>query len=364
MNSICLLPYCPFPIDSGAKAVFKKHLDFLRNNGRCTVVSARNKPVGAGWKSEDKKYLEQKGISLSLRPQFIMNPGIIAGLVYAGLLKSFKLERAFGHSNPYHRYAFPKDWWFEQTKGFDLAEIHYSYWARLPCHCPKVIVLHDLWSEIMWEGTKREIKELLSADLIVCVSYDNMRKLLSKGLKKIIWSPPLVQEMYHQDSNKIGIVGSNNRFNIEGLRWLNRDAGKLNEFKVYCYGGLWANHFDFKYLIPMGSYESSSMPYESCGVFLVTTAGGTGIQIKAIEAMAHGRAIIARNGAMRGLPKDEAGWINVNDPEEMIDIAKELSSNSAKRKQWQEAARSYYRKWLSSDKILKELRNHYFSLVN
>ena len=105
------------------------------------------------------------------------------------------------------------------------------------------------------------------------------------------------------------------------------------------------------------------MPYEQCGIIIIPTGLGSGLQIKAIEALASGRAIVARKGAMRGLPDTEKGWIEVDTPEEMVEEVERLVKDSAKRKKLMGVSRAYYQKHLESDKILNNLRSAYFSVI-
>ena len=133
-DSCALVPYCPIPINSGGKAEMWRSLQALRELGSCRVVSARAKPVGAGWKPEAIEKFRADGFDLRLREDYRRRSATQQmGIAYAALFKVLGMEKAFGHSNPYHRHAFPVDWWRECVEGCDVAIIHYSYWARLPC---------------------------------------------------------------------------------------------------------------------------------------------------------------------------------------------------------------------------------------
>ena len=86
------------------------------------------------------------------------------------------------------------------------------------------------------------------------------------------------------------------------------------------------------------------------------------MQIKCVEALAAGRAIVARRGAMRGIPRDDA-WIEVDTPVEMMDWARRLSSDKNLRESWGLRSRDYHRKHLNADIIRNEIRSAYQSLV-
>ena len=364
MNSISLIPYCPLPVNTGARVVLMKHLNMLKDLGRCTILSARCKPVGSGWSEKYEQELRKEGFHLAFRPELKLTMRQWYGLVYASFFKSAHQERAFGHSNPYHRTAFPANWWFKQTESAELAEIHYSYWSHLPSSCPKIVVVHDLWSNIMWEGSRKETMELRLADLVVTVSNDDRRILRDRGIQQVIWSPPCVEQVLFDDSNTVGIIGSANRFNREGLAWLVNGKQLDNAgLEIILYGSVSKFAAFSPAFTPYGWYNNSFLPYEQCGVIMIPTGLGSGLQIKAIEALAAGRAIVARKGAMRGFPVSEIGWIEVDTPEEMIEQVRKLVNDCEKRKKLMRLSRAYYQTYLESNKVLGELKAAYLNVI-
>lgn len=351
MKIAVLLPFCPLPADSGSKVLLWKHLLLMKELGECTVVSAGGKPVGAGWTPEARKQVEGLGIRVVLREENCpRSPRQWAGIAYAAVCKGLGLERAFGHSNPYHRQAFPAAWWARQVAGSDLAVIPYSYWAHLPCPCPKVVVVHDLWSENMWEGPARETADLRQADLLAVISKDDELTLHRRGLHRTFWLPPLVPPQEFPDSVQMGMVGSANRMNLRGLRWLERGmppgAGTVN-----VYGSI-AGKASGPAFVRKGRYQNSEDPFRECGVVLLPTAEGTGVQVKAVEALACGRAVVARRGAMRGLERKNPGWLEVDTPQEMMRQALRLAADPELRNRQYAAAREYYRSCLDHDRLV------------
>lgn len=360
MKSLALIPYCPLPVDSGAKSIFIKHLTFLKGYGPCCITSAETRPVGAGWRDEYKQQLQNQGFTLRFREKKAIF-GYLLAMSYAVFFKTFGMERAFGHSNPYHRNAFPADWWYAQTKSVNLAEIHYSYWAHLPCACPKVVIVHDLWSDIMWEGSRKETAELKKADLVVTLSSTDQQVLVERGLENVHWSPPCIEETSFPDSRHVAIVGSANRHNREGLKWLRqrRDKGVPLGVPVNCYGGIAGYIEKDDFFVAKGSYLDTLKPYAECGIVLMLTSSGTGTQIKGIEALASGRAIIARKGAMRGLPPEEKGWLEVETAEEMVELLRRVISDHSFRHKMMNQARTYYLRHLQKKNILQKLHEKY-----
>ena len=241
------------------------------------------------------------------------------------------------------------------TEQFDLAVINYSYWAFLPCECPKIVILHDLLSSTMTAYSKGETEDLLTAELIVVISCDEKHELHKRGIEKVLWSPPAIERIDVSDSGRIGVIGSANKFNAEGMRWLST-SDFTSEFSINVYGdvGKYAKRevFDCR-----GRYKDAMEPYHECGIILVPTAQGTGVQIKAVEALAAGRAIVARRGAMRGIPHSSDAWIEVDKPNEMIIAASRLAENTAERESLGRAAHSYYKKYLNASDIRGNLKS-------
>jgi hypothetical protein len=361
MKSVVLVPYCPLPIDSGGKVEIWKHLNILKRLGDCRIVTARRRPVGTGWTPAYEQQVRSLGFELVFREDTCgFRWQQVLSYVYGLVCKGLGLERAFGHSNPYHRFAFPKEWWYEQTKHADLAVINYSYWAWLPCYCAKVIVLLDLWSNFMWEGARRETRELNAADLVVVISRDEESLLHQRSIMKTLWSPPVVQRTDLPLTSEVGLVGSENRFNIEGLRWLEKGlSGSGLAIKVF---GDLSRHARSQAFIAVGRYQSTLQPFRNCGIILMPTSGGMGMQIKAVEALAAGRAIIARKGAMRGLPPGDGAWIEVEQPEDMVFWARKLQSDNQSRQSLAEAAHSFYIRHLDAVGTETRLEKAYLSL--
>ncbi len=356
---VILTPYCPLPADTGGKMEMMKHLNVLRELGDCTILSASRKPVGAGWDEENTRKIRDMGFRVVLR-ETPVNPLQWAGMAYASACKALRLERAFGHSNPYHRFAFPLAWWEKHTADADLVVTNYSYWSWLPATCPKACVLLDLWSNYMWEGMRREVQDLSTCGQVFVISRSEEKQLREAGVHRTFWSPPAFPGRELPVTGEVGLVGSNSLFNREGLSWLASAHASHPRIRVY---GKLAAAAEPPMFNRVGTYSDHDQPYRECGIILFTTVLGMGVQIKTIEALAAGRAIIARRGAVRGLPTDTKGWIEVDTPEEMISTAKRLQDDLSLRERQSFAAREYYRLHLDSRNILSNLAAEYEKML-
>lgn len=361
MKIIILTPYSPWPANTGTKIEIMKHLDLLKEIGECTIVSAKGKPVGFGWTDESQTALKAKGFALQFREDKCK--GLLGkqiyGICYAALCKGMGLDKAFGHSNPYHRYAFEEKWWQEISSGYDLAVMFYGYWSRFATSCPKVIAVHELLSNYHWEGAELETKEMATAQGLIVVGKDEEESLRARGVQNILWSPPTMQSIDLPLTEKVALVGTIAPQNLEGLKWLESTKITLG-ILIEVYGNI-ASRTKAPFLVPIGAYKDRTEPYNNCGIHLMTRADRPGLQIKVVEALACGRVIIARKGSMRGLPANENAWIEVNSPEEMMEKAALMAKNKIERQEIAANAQRFYRKHLDCDRVVADLRKFYLN---
>lgn len=363
MKSVVLIPYCPWPPDTGTKVEMMKPLQVLRELGPCTIASARSRPVGAGWTEDSIRALRDQGFDLVFREETDRRHARqIPGMLFAVFCKALRMERAFGYGNPYHRYAFTEQWWRKVTEGADLAVMQYGFWARFRSACPQAVILHELLSNYQWGGSRRETRDLAKADLVVVVGYDEEATLRERGLRHVLWSPPAVPAASFEVTPEIGMISTLAPQNMEGLQWLQSTKNGAEAPFVHVYGSA-AKVVSAPFLKPVGRYEDRFDPYRRCGIQLLTRDDRPGLQIKAVEALACGRAIVARRGSMRGLPAGDGAWIEVTSPEEMLVAAKRLRENAEERETLGRAANAFYERHLDEQRILDHLKKAFQGLV-
>ena len=363
LRSVCLVPYCPWPANTGTKVEMMKHLNVLRKLGPCRILSCKKKPVGFGWTSEAVKSLEEMGFEFAFREtDYFFDLRWIYSCGYAWLCTFLKMEDRFGSSNPYHRYAFRQSWIRRKTADADLVVMQYSYWARLLGDIPSVIVQHELLSNFHRGGSKKETQDLQQADCILVVGDDEVATLKERGLQNVIWSPPAIEGEALPVNAEVGLVGTVAPQNLEGLHWLESAQAEVAP-KINVFGNL-ASKCTQPYLNPVGRYGKGSEPYEACGIHLMTRPDRPGLQIKVVEALSFGRAIIARKGSMRGLPHSENAWVEVETPDEMLSEALRLSTDEEARLVLANAARRYYLDHLDSHQILSRLEQTYLQIAD
>ena len=209
----------------------------------------------------------------------------------------------------------------------------------------------------------KEIRRLAASSEADDTFMEEMNRLKQRGIKKILWSPPSVEQAGFSDNTDVALVGSASKFNREGLRWL-ESAVIPDDLNIRVYGGLSA-YVKHPACVRIGRYNDSKQPYRDCGIIAVTTAHGMGVQIKTVEALAYGRAIVARKGAMRGFPTgEEPAWLEADDPQEMVKYIERLRRSRSEREEWAEKARKYYNQFLDSRKIKQDLLEAYINIVS
>lgn len=363
MKSAILMPYCPLPADHGGKRVMWECAELLRDMGPCRILSAATRPVGGGWTPVIRTDLEKKGYEVVLREDSVsrLSPRMALGYLWGLGFKGLGLDQAFGHANPYHRWAFPERWLRENTADVDLVVISYSFWSHLQTSCPKALLLLDLWSDTTWTHVRRETHDIADCDLVIVISKDEEKRLNQRGVLHTLWQPPGVPLWDVPMTDAVGLVGSGSAYNREGLQWL-AAAQRAEGPRVRVYGGL-ARHADAECFDVVGRYEDDGQPYAECGIMLMTTTLGMGVQVKTVEALASGRVVIARRGAMRGIPPSDTAWIEVDTPEQMHAEAARLHKDAGAREAQGKLARTYYRRYLDSVRIREALKGRLQQLV-
>lgn len=107
--------------------------------------------------------------------------------------------------------------------------------------------------------------------------------------------------------NIIGYLASSNRNNIQSLSWfLDNVWGELIEINPRLelhIAGTICNTFTnkFKNVSLIGPLQDVSLFYSSCSFMINPIYAGTGLKIKSVEALLHGRAVIGSTKAAEGL---------------------------------------------------------------
>jgi glycosyltransferase involved in cell wall biosynthesis len=250
----------------------------------------------------------------------------------------------------------------------------------IPCQCMKILDTHDLLSERTkrfaeknldpWvDCTIAEERTLLEkADIIFAIQELDQSKLKEMlPYHKIVFVPhfeePSKIKQYAQNGTPcLGFVGSAHQGNsgiVDFVRHclpMIKDSIPQAALTILGSSGLWfENRKDIK-IIPW--IEDISSFYDNTTVVVCPITIGTGLKIKLIEALSYGKAIIATNEAVEGMPACFGNPFLV--AEDWNDFARkvvELIGNAALRSRVESEAILYADKYFSFDAFERIIKN-------
>lgn len=266
----------------------------------------------------------------------------------------------------------------------------YIWFSRiLPLASPdalKVIYLHDKFSnkgrQVNAFGindalslTEEEEKTFLNrADIALSIQPDETRQFSALGSTcRVLTAGCAIDLPDHkatgcEQSHQVLIVASANPINQHFVQWFidriwptviaHQPAARLTIAGRVCTmlnpGS--ANHVEL-----VGYADDIAALYDAAGIVVNPVAAGTGLKIKTIEAIAHGKAVVAAPEGVAGLPLRTEPYYLVakNDPEWIDHLTHLLSDNDARRRL--AAAAAAAQELLSADivycEFLQELAN-------
>jgi glycosyltransferase involved in cell wall biosynthesis len=159
-----------------------------------------------------------------------------------------------------------------------------------------------------------EREALAEADVVLAIQDHDAASLRSAGVRRVetvghsvaIDVAPTGAALR---STEVLFVASDHPFNVEGLNWFAteaypRVASALPPRNVVIVGGVCSvasGHLPFRF---EGRVQDLTPYYHGARAVIVPTISGTGLKIKLIEALGHGKAVVATAHAARGV---EAG---------------------------------------------------------
>jgi glycosyltransferase involved in cell wall biosynthesis len=225
-----------------------------------------------------------------------------------------------------------------------------------------------------------EAQMLAEAPAVVTLSAEDEVSLRGEGVSKIVTIPPpreIMPQAPHQsttDESSLALfVG---RLDME----VNREAffvfadevwpriGKdiRSRARVIFAGGFPSEEMrrraiasGFELHAPLSDLEASQL-FARADIFLSPVQSGTGIKIKTLEAMAHGKAMIGFPGAFRGVPIEHNRHALVADtPADFANLFESLVRDRAQQRQIGTAAREFIRVNFNPEVLGAQLINLY-----
>ena len=223
--------------------------------------------------------------------------------------------------------------------------VWFSRWlSHVPAGIPKLVDTHDIFADrharlrsdgiaASWYSTTPEEESigLNRADTIIAIQDTEAEELKSRTQANVVtlghfiepdFSP--VQDLQPHDKCVVGYMASDNPINQQSMKALAESLAKRPElserFEFVLAGAICsspaAQSGQFKQL---GFVKNLADFYKGVGIVLNPNIGGTGLKIKSIEAMAHGKALIATSDAMIGIESD-AAYHKLATAEDIVDF--------------------------------------------
>jgi len=184
---------------------------------------------------------------------------------------------------------------------------------------------------------KDERKAITRADIIWAITRrekNHYTEMLSGNAARVFTVRHLTAYKplrYEGDKKRVVMIGSDNTLNVEGLAWfLNNVWPKIdtNDTELVVAGTLCraekhlpaSRHITF-----YGLFETEEEVYRLGNVFINPMQAGTGLKIKTLEALAHGKAVVSTREGACGLGEFEGDSLIITDqPEEWVKVIHKL----------------------------------------
>lgn len=219
-----------------------------------------------------------------------------------------------------------------QKWNFDVCVANYVWFSKvldvLPDTTQKVIDTHDVFGdrhivareaglEPVWFYTTKELEAyaLDRADLVLAIQdeekayFEGITKKRVEVMGYVVPFQPLVVQKHSK--MVIGYIGSGNPFNVESLRVFQQEVMAKPELMhqfTFLLGGTVCKAFDEMNEIfdIIGLVDDLDDFYRRIDIAINPMVGGTGLKIKSLEALSYGKALLATEDAMVGIPSNDA----------------------------------------------------------
>jgi glycosyltransferase involved in cell wall biosynthesis len=244
-------------------------------------------------------------------------------------------------------------------KKWDVVICNYCWLAdSLTCFEPqtkKAVLTHDVWHQHLYRKSDnlhmqalnryKEAAYLNLADIVIAITQrdgDVFKEMVKT--KKIIVAPMSCSPRFNDKPPKPGrlfFVGSGYIANVDGVNWfLNEVAPVLESKKPGCFefhvaglvgDALVGNRNGIK-VVKKGIVVDLDIEYAQAQIVLIPLLGGTGLKIKLVEAIGHGKAIITTRAGAQGVESLEGrSFVLAESAEEFARAILEISENDEKR---------------------------------
>jgi len=240
---------------------------------------------------------------------------------------------------------------------------HSKFLLAFPNPCLRIIDTHDAFSYPRnqpeagsTDGPSRsysveeEKRGLLRAQRVIAIQdweAAYFRQLLGSAGKVYTVghiAEPLSVPLISAPAARVGCIGTNWWVNLQGYEWFLREAWpqireRVPAAEIWVAGGMSGQCTPASGVRLLGQVPSLLNFYQECPVFINTAQRGTGLKIKTIEALMHGRPVVTTGIGAEGLEQFRGQGLFVCDTaEEFAGAVVNLLSNLPLAQQIGEAA--------------------------
>jgi glycosyltransferase involved in cell wall biosynthesis/tetratricopeptide (TPR) repeat protein len=366
----------PVPAAAGNETRILKVLQFLKNSGYSVIFLLNQKYADDAAVAELKKYVDE--FYTANVEQDKINKTVVAP----------SIEFLKGKNEVKHTLCPPELVYFTWILGqrYNPVAVIAEYIFTAPCldvvpsGSLKIIDTHDMMSkrnpeEEIFCTVEEEREYLLKCDLIMAIQpkeaalfakYVPERNVISVGIDYDFNKHYEGAKVKH---NSVLVIGSDNAANVKGLKEFYASAWPLvlksvpdAQLKV---GGKISNEFKVndKSVIKLGFIEDLEAEYRNAAIIINPTTVGTGLKIKTVEALCHGKAFIGTLNSVEGLPEfEQEPFIACEDWNSLAKSIIELLKSDQKRKKLEKAAFNYalqnYNTQTVYSPLLQKLESH------
>jgi glycosyltransferase involved in cell wall biosynthesis len=212
-----------------------------------------------------------------------------------------------------------------------------------------------------------EAKGLSRADLILAIQDSERNKFARMTNRKVVTLGHLVhiENCFSQPMRGeppcLLMVGSANEINIDGLnRFLTEDwpliKKRIPDARLLIAGGLSSHAPTTDDITVLGYVEDISSAYRQAHMVINPVRGGTGLNIKSIEAMGFGMPLVSTIAGSRGLETVvDSAFLRADGPEQMAGCVERIWLGRVLAQQLSEGALAFARAW--NHTALQALKN-------
>jgi glycosyltransferase involved in cell wall biosynthesis len=216
---------------------------------------------------------------------------------------------------------------------------------------------HDsLWD---WE---KESKLLQKADVLLAIQEDDAKILREMAPQsEVFYTPMSAQYHSHDATNQVSqrclFVGSDIDHNVYGLRWFLESVWPLvlhtvPECSLHVCGTVCSKiQGPYQNARILGRVDNVQLEYAAAEVCLIPLVVGSGLKIKLVEALSHGRACVSTSVGVQGIQEITNKAVFVADtPEDFARAVITVLKSPEKRKAMEDQARKYVTEQLAPEK--------------